>query len=158
MKETYKTVTVELDVVDPNTGEMFQAHGTNTEHSKYYNIRNITSRTNIMDLLNIMSRTTKSPKDIEILNHLLEQADKYNEIRLNITQTAKQLSVSKPKLTLLLKALVENNFFHKLDKGVYFVNPFIFVGRRCNSNKLREEAQKRWYNIYESTTTNKEEN
>ena len=145
MKEVNKSLSVEVDVINPSTGETIKVNGTHTETTKYYSIRKITSRIDTMTLLEIMSKTTKSPKDIEVLNYLLSMADRYNEIRLNsISGLAKELKIGRTKITILLKSFEDEDFFKKLDKGVYFVNPFIWVGRKCNSNKLREEAQIRW--------------
>ena len=144
MKESVSSLSVEVDVVSPTTGEIIKVNGIATEHSKYYSISKITSRINTMTLLTVMSKTTKSTKDIEILNHLLDTADRYNEIRLNVTKTAKELGVGRTKVTTLLKAFQDEDFFYKLDTGVYLVNSYIWVGRRCNSNALREKSQLRW--------------
>jgi len=98
-----------------------------------------------MTLLEIMSKTTKSPKDIEILNHLLNTADRYNEVRIeSITALAKELDVGRTKLTVLLKAFQDEDFFYKISRGVYVVNSFVWVGKRVNSNELREQAQIKW--------------
>ena len=70
-----------------------------------------------------------------------------NKIRIdNITRLASELGVSKVKFTLLLKSLQEADFFMKLDRGIYFVNPFVWIGRRAKSNELRESAQLEWKN------------
>jgi len=144
MKESVSSLSVEVDVVSPTTGEIIKVNGIATEHSKYYSVSKITSRINTMTLLTVMSKTTKSPKDIEILNHLLDIADRYNEVRVNITQLAKKLGISRVKLSRLLKSFEVEDFFYKIDTGVYFINPFIWVGKRVNSNELREKAQLRW--------------
>lgn len=145
MKEFEKTVSVELDVIDPSTGESFRVNGTSSETSKYYSISKVTSRINTMQLLTVMERTCTSPKDIKILNVLLDMAGSDNKIRIdNITSLASELGVSKVKFTLLLKSLQEADFFMKLDVGVYFVNPFVWIGRRVKSNELRESVQTDW--------------
>ena len=106
-----------------------------------------TSRINTMQLLRVMEEVCKSPKDIKILNVLLDMAGSDNKIRIdNITSLASELGVSKVKFTLLLKSLQEADFFMKLDRGIYFVNPFVWIGRRAKSNELRESAQLEWKN------------
>ena len=98
-----------------------------------------------MDLLTKMAETCKSPKDITILNQLLDTADKYNTIRIdNIAAKAKEYDVARSKLNALLKAFEDVELFRKLDKGIYLVNPFVFMGRRVKSNELREAAQLSW--------------
>ena len=136
---------VEMDVKDPTTGEFFKAQGSNEETIEYYSISKITSRINAMDLFTIMENTCKSSKDIYMMNELTELVDNCNQIRIdNISNLAKDLNVSRSKLNAFLKKLIDNNFLQKLNIGIYFVNPYIFVGRRVRSNKLREEAQRAW--------------
>ena len=153
MKESVNRTLVELAVVNSSTGELFQITGTNEETCTYYSVKNITTRINAMDLFTIMEITCKSSKDISIINHLTEMVGKDNIIRIdNITELAKDFSISRVKLTTFLKLLADNKFTYKLDKGVYLVNPFIFVGRRVNSNKLREAAQAKWEKITKDET------
>jgi len=142
MKETRRRTVVEIDVMDSTTGELFKAEGFNEVTERYYSIKNITSRINAMDLLAKMEETCKSPKDIRILNLLLDKHDSENKIRIdNVTNLAKELNISRSKLNELLKRWTNSYLLYKLDKGVYFINPFIFVGRRLRSNRLREAAQ-----------------
>jgi len=122
--------------------------GLHKEDVMYYSISKITSRVNIMDLLTVMEKTCKSPKDISILNQLLDTVDSENKIRIdNIKELAIKLNVARSKLNALLKAFENYTLFYKLGKGVYMVNAFIFVGKRVNSNALRETAQKTWVEI-----------
>ncbi len=75
-------------------------------------------------------------------------ADKQNEIRIsNIGKLAKDLDVSRQKLTTFLKSTEEvrpDRLTIKLDTGVYMVNPMVFTGKRIRSNEQREEAQMIW--------------
>ena len=145
MKETSNRTLVELDVVNPTTGEVFKVNGSNQETNKYYSIKKITSRINAMDMFTLMEKTCKSSKDISIINSLTEKADFENKIRIdNISNFAKELEISRVKLTKFLKLLTDNNFLYKLDVGIYLINPFLFVGRKVNSNEKRESAQKEW--------------
>jgi len=114
-------------------------------NDRYYSIKNLTTRVNIMNLLDIVATTCKSPKDTTILNQLLEMSDDTSRIRIdNVTSLAKELGVSRSKLNAILLAQVNGGLFKKLSQGVYFVNPFIFIGRRVTSNKKREALQTEW--------------
>ena len=144
MRERRSRTVIELDVLDHN-GEIRPFKAVEDNVDTYYSITNITSRINAMDMFTIMEKTCKSAKDISVFNALTERTDKENKVRIdNISDLAKTLEVSRPKLTMFLKALVTNGFFHKLDRGVYMINPIIFVGRRVRSNALRAEAQANW--------------
>ncbi len=145
MKEVTRSTSVELEATNPTTGEIFSITGEHRETSRYYSVSNITSRINAMDLLTTMANTCKSPKDIHILNQLIDTVYSDNTIRIdNISKLATDLGVARSKLNTLLKAFEDDGFFKKLDAGIYMVNPFTFVGRRVKSNELREEAQLRW--------------
>ena len=145
MKESISRTRIELDATNPITGEVFKVQGLTEQSSKYYSVRKITSRINAMDLFTIMADLCRSPKDIQILNSLTDKLDKENTLRIdNISNLAKELGVSRPKLTMFLKSMEDYSFADKLDRGIYFVNPYVFVGKRVNSNKLREELQEKW--------------
>ena len=148
MKEFSRTTVVEVDVIDPTTGEKFTAKGSNIETSKYYSVKNITSRINAMTLFSMMEKVCKSSKDISITNMLTEMVTQENEIRVdNISKLAKEFRIARSKLNAILKSYQDNDFLLKLDRGVYMVNPYVFVGRRVRSNLLRETAQIRWNDI-----------
>jgi hypothetical protein len=148
MKEVVSRTMIEVDMINPHSGEIFKVQGSDEHISTYYSVRNITSRINSMDLFTAMEKTCKSSKDIYIVNTLFDKADSHNEIRLsNITNTAKDLGVSRVKLTTFLKRMVDTNMLHKLDTGIYMINPFMFTGRRVRSNELREAAQVMWDTI-----------
>lgn len=150
MKESESRLVVELDAINPTTGELFKLTGTNEESNKYYSISKITSRVNAMNLFSTMELVCKSSKDIHIFNYLTEKADSGNKLRIdNISALADELEVSRVKLTKFLKLLTDSDFTFKLDRGVYMINPFIFVGRRVKSNELRESAQSEWKQITE---------
>jgi len=80
-----------------------------------------------------------------LFNNITESVDSTGRIRFDsIKATAEKFEVSREKLTRFLKLLTENNFTIKLDKGVYMVNPFIFIGKRIRSNADRETLQAEW--------------
>ena len=145
MKETTTTCFVQMSAVNNDTGEVMPISGKLQTNDRYYSIKNLTTRVNIMNLLDIVATTCKSPKDTTILNQLLEMSDDTSRIRIdNVTSLAKELGVSRSKLNAILLAQVNGGLFKKLSQGVYFVNPFIFIGRRVTSNKKREALQTEW--------------
>ncbi len=145
MKETNKIMVVELDAVSPDTGEVFQIKGKSLISNKYYSILKLTTRMNHMDFVTVIEKTCKSPKDIYTFKQLNEEADKENIIRFeNITKFAKRINVDRKRMTMMLKKLREVNYLLKMDVGVYFINPFIFIGRKTRSNAEREHIQELW--------------
>lgn len=145
MKETKVTSSVLLEVLNPATGNRFLAEGKSTEETRYYKIKRLTSRVNSMDLLNILSEVCKSPKDLKLMNTLLDEANANNRIIItNISAKAIELGVARSKLNALLSNAVKESLLHKLDKGTYVINPYVLIGRRIRSNELREALQREW--------------
>jgi hypothetical protein len=145
MRETITTSSVLLEVVNPETGNKFVAEGSSKEVSKYYKINRITSRVNSMDLLNVLAKVCKSPKDLNTMNVLLDESNGDGRIVItNISTRAVELNVARSKLNSILSSAVKENFLFKIDKGVYMINPYIFIGKKVRSNELREALQKEW--------------
>ena len=148
MKEVKKQVTINLEAYDSETGESHTFEATETIKEEYYSIRKITTRINNMDFLGTLEVVCKSSKDINIVNNLLELHDNNNYIRLsNISDYARNIECSRQKLTDILKRMQNSNLIYKTDRGIYMINPYIWIGRRIRSNKLREEAQLQWTKI-----------
>lgn len=150
MKEFNEEFIVNFELTNPKTGENIPIQGTSKSTSKYYNITKLTSRINSMNLFELQEKICKSSTDIKIFRILLENADRYNETRINVTKLSKELNISRRKLTNFLKLALntksseDESLLLKLDIGIYFVNPFIFSSKSMRSNKLREQAQEKW--------------
>jgi len=145
MKETFTTSSVMLEVTNPKTGSKFLTKGSSKEVTKYYTIKKITSRVNSMDLLTALSKICKSPKDIQIINGLLDESNSDGEIVItNITKKSEEFLIARSKLNEILNRAVKENFLFKKDKGVYLINPYIFIGKRVRSNEMREKLQTSW--------------
>ena len=144
MLETSKVKSLILEVVDPETNESFSVAGSVNEKSKYFSISKITSRINNMDYLTVLESTCSSSTDIRVFRELMEAADVNNLFVItNVTKKSKQLGNSRTKLNNILKSLADQDFVRK-DQGTFFVNPFVFVGKRVRSNEQREALQLSW--------------
>ena len=145
MKEVNTTTSINLEGYNPITGEVFEFEAISNTKEKYYSISNITTRINNMDFLSKMEKICKSSKDITIVKYLLELHGNDNYIRIsNISNLAKQLKVSRRKLTDILKRMETSDLVLKTDRGIYMINPFIWIGKRVRTNLLREQAQNIW--------------
>ena len=148
MRESVKEILVDVDIVDPHTGQITPIKAIQKETNRQYNIIGLTTRINSMDMLDIMAAVCRSSKDIDLFKDIIIRADMYNEIRINnISKLALDLGLSRRKLTDMLHRLTEvrpERMLLKLDTGVYMVNPFIMTGYKMRSNAKREEAQEKW--------------
>jgi len=148
MRESVNVTTVELDLVNRETGETQTIVGTNTESNKYYSVRNITTRINIMDFTSALASVATTPNQMYLLGALLDSADCDNKIVIiNQRKLAEQLGASTSMLKTLLKKLADSKLAIKTDTGVYVINPFIYIGKRTRSNEARESLQSYWKNV-----------
>ena len=145
MREVTTTSSVLLEVLNPETGDKFTATGSSEEVVKYYSIKRVTSRVNSMDLLRILAKVCKSPKDLNLMNVLLDESTSEGYIVIaNIKAKAETLKVARSKLNSILSVAVKEHLLFKTDKGTYFINPYIFIGKRVRSNQVREALQRKW--------------
>jgi hypothetical protein len=113
----------------------------------FYSIKNLTSRCNMIDLLTVMANVCKSSKDIATFNKLLDLANGDNALEFDsVTSLAAQLEIPRPTLSLMLSALVREQFLYKETTKKYSINPFMFTGKRVRSNEQRENLQSQWKN------------
>lgn len=87
-------------------------------------------------LINIIS----SSVDYQIVTYI---RDKFTysktEIHLSSQHIAGLFKVSKPKVTRLIKSMVDNDLLMRVDTGIYRLNPFMFIPFRANGSELQEE-------------------
>lgn len=148
LKETKSVYKVSLDLVHPETGELTSIQGEHHESNRYYRVSKLTTRINSMDLFDIMGKICKSGKDNNLLGTLMHKVTEDNRLKFeNISHGAKELGIARSKLNDFLKRMCDvrpERLAIKIDTGIYFINPFIFTGKRTRSNKLREELQDEW--------------
>lgn len=61
------------------------------------------------------------------------------ENHISPTDIAKFFKCSKPKVVRLISQLVEHSFLFKVDRGVYRLNPFMYVPYKGNAAELQAE-------------------
>ncbi len=93
----------------------------------------------------------KSSKDIEVFL-IIRDKFTYARIESNISAVtiSKTLNISVPKVSRLIKSLVDNDFLMRVDRGIYRLNPFMFIPYKSNAELL----QKEWREIKNERITN----
>jgi len=104
-----------------------------------------------MDLFTLQSKICNSSKDIEIFRDLLLATDKYNELRINISKFSEKNKYSRSKVMSIIKKSVDVELMHRLERGVYAVNPFVFQSIGSNNGTI-EQCQSQWK--YENSDNN----
>jgi len=121
-----------------------------TTKKTFYSIKEMTGRISTMQLFKTMSIVCTSGTDNLVLGTLLDLSNSSNEIKiLNITNFAKTIGVGLTSLKALLKRAVEQDLFHKLATGHYFVNPYIIMSDAlvASGYAAQEASQLRWRKV-----------
>jgi predicted transcriptional regulator of viral defense system len=74
---------------------------------------------------------------------LLYSVDKYNELRINISEFANTTQYSRQRVTKFLSDAVKIGFMKRISRGVYEVNPFAFKSKGATSAVI-ESKQNNW--------------
>lgn len=79
-----------------------------------------------------------SNKDLKLFHWITNQFTK-NRIESAITYTACTVDVSQPKFSKFVKQLVELNYLRRVSRGIYRLNPFVYVPYQSNAETLQAE-------------------
>ena len=86
----------------------------------------------------------KSKKDFEILLYIRNLFTYNNSEKfISATDISKEFKVSKQKVTEIINSAVSESLLMRVNRGVYRLNPFMFVPFRADAAILQEE----WKNI-----------
>lgn len=143
MKEVNRTVSFTADLIDQN-GEVHRVNATEDVSERYYSIRRLNQKVQYMDLIESISKITRSSKEVIIFGVLFSSLDKRNVLNINVSKFCKDTGYSRTTVTRMLKDSIECGFSIKLGVGEYFINPFIVRGTSFYSNKNFEQIQRDW--------------
>ncbi len=92
----------------------------------------------------------KSGKDLEIVIHI---RDKFTYARpecvLSAVDLSNELNIAKSKITEIINRMVKSKLIMRVSRGVYRLNPFMYLPFRCNG----EELQSEWNHITKKIET-----
>ena len=89
-----------------------------------------------------------SNKDLKLFHWITNQFTK-NRIESAITHTACTVDVSQPKFSKFVKQLVELDYLRRVSRGIYRLNPFVYVPYQANA----EELQSEWIKLIKKENT-----
>jgi predicted regulator of amino acid metabolism with ACT domain len=61
------------------------------------------------------------------------------EVSISSADIAKLFGVSKPKVTRLISAMLEHSLLYRVSKGIYRLNPFMFLPYKSNGATLQAD-------------------
>lgn len=100
-----------------------------------------------MNAFRALGEICKSSKDIDIMCDIMELADTNNKIAItNISKYAESAGTTRATLNKLLKRAEDSTLLHKMDTGLYLLNPFKLMskGLTAGGYAAQETAQLKW--------------
>jgi hypothetical protein len=123
-------------VLNENTGEL--------EYTRFDEIK---ERKNVRGGFNmiyhksyeeVMESVIKSNKDIKLFNWITNQFT-YARVEVPLTYSICPIEVSQPQFAKTIKKLLELQYIIRVGRGIYRLNPFIYLPFRANAEELQEE-------------------
>ncbi len=88
----------------------------------------------------IQVETLKSALDIKIFLYIRDKFTyKRIESSLSARTIADDLSTTPSKVSTLIKVLVKKDFLKRIDRGIYRMNPFMFIPYKSKGTTLQKE-------------------
>ena len=84
----------------------------------------------------------KSNTDMKVFNWITNRFT-YQKVDVPLVYSECSISISQPQFTRLVKRLIVLKYLTRTSRGIYRLNPFIYVPYRANGAEL----QKEWTNI-----------
>lgn len=109
----------------------------------YTILHKINARIYDMGIAETMTEVCKSSKDIEMFWKLLKATDTNNSFR-DISEIAKKNDIVPRSLRRMVKRMKDVGFVHPIQRGVYQVNPFQYIGKAVRSTKDMTNLQLEW--------------
>lgn len=89
----------------------------------------------------IMELVVNSNKEMKLFNWITNQFT-YQKIEVPLSYSDIDF-ISKPQFTKMIKQLIQAGYLYRVKRGIYRLNPFIFIPYKANG----EELQKEWNEI-----------
>jgi len=124
-------------------GEHIDVQVSISKKRKYYTIRKINSRICDMTFAEVQTKVCKSSKKVEMFWKLLQATNNRNRFS-DVSVIAKENNYDYSNLTRLVKDMIDVGFVKRIERGVYMVNPFEYLGKAVNSAESMEELQEEW--------------
>lgn len=96
----------------------------------------------------ITEEAIKSNKDLKLFNWITNRFT-YNKVEVPLVFTECPIDVSQPQFSRMIKQLNELDYIMRVSRGIYRLNPFIYVPFRASA----EELQSEWETLKKSKTS-----
>ena len=86
----------------------------------------------------ITEEAIKSNKDLKLFNWITNRFT-YNKVEVPLVFTECTIDVSQPQFSRMIKQLNELDYIMRVSRGIYRLNPFIYVPFRASAEELQHE-------------------
>jgi len=86
----------------------------------------------------IMAKTLFSNKDIQVFSWITNKFT-YQKVEIALPYSQCPVDISKSSYFALLRRLLKEEYLMKIDKGIYRLNPFIYLPYRADAEDLQRE-------------------
>jgi hypothetical protein len=86
----------------------------------------------------VMEQVVKSNKDIKVFNWITSQFT-YQRVETSLSYLDCSIEVSKPQFTKMIGKLVELDYLRRVKRGIYRLNPYMYLPFRSNGAELQKE-------------------
>ena len=129
-----------------------KVYNDNTEQLESLDFKQVKTTKRIKGGFNMMYKSyddalrevVKSGLDLDIAIRIRDMFTySKREIFLSPTDISSNLNIAKSKVQTVINRMIETNMLMKVSRGVYRLNPFMFIPFRSDGEELQEE----WKNI-----------
>jgi hypothetical protein len=143
MEINRKDISLNLLVVDPDTGEHLDVDTTMSFNKKYYTIKKLNFKGCIMKMKDVQVELCISKQATNMFWVVVDNLNKENELR-DLSQLARSNDLDLRSLQRMIKKMKDIGFLSSTARGVYKANPFIVVGKAVKSSKDIQRLQQEW--------------
>jgi len=86
----------------------------------------------------ITEKVINSNTDLKVFNWITNSFT-YQRVEVPLTYSQCEVKVSQPQYARLLKKLVEESYLKRVARGVYRLNPYIYIPYRADGSELQAE-------------------
>ena len=136
MKYYSITNIISKKVLNENTGQLEEKEFIEKKYRK-----SIKGGHNIMyhiDYHYILKNAIKSSKDMQLFIWITEQFT-YKKVEVSLSFSRCKVNISQPHFSKMIKKLVELDYLMRVARGVYRLNPLIYVPYKANTEELQDE-------------------
>ena len=123
-------------VLNDNTGEL--------ESQDYRSVPNKSSIRGGFNLMyhksyeEVIEQAIKSNTDIKLFNWITNKFT-YQRIETTLIFSECSVKVSQPQFSRMIKKLTDLNYLKRISRGIYRLNPFIYIPYKASGSELQHE-------------------